>query len=91
MNIEIKYQRRKKCKDGCLRNFVIFESNGVEILKIKDPFELKWDLGYDLHTFISNVRFENNRIFLTKTKFGKSRNVSYPISKKKLELIQNEH
>lgn len=87
MEITIKYYRRKKCRDGVSRNYVAFIANDVEILRIKDPFELNWDSGYQLHTDISNVRFEHGRIYLTKSKFGKVRQVSYPISKKKLSQV----
>ena len=75
------YQRRKKCKDGKIRNFIHYFLDGQKILTLKDPFEKNWDSGYDLHTAFSNEYVEGNRLFITKTKFGKVRNVSYPIKK----------
>lgn len=85
MELTVKYIRRKKCRDRHNRNFVVFILNGAELLRIKDPFEMGWEIDCGLHTAISNVRLENDKIWMTKTKFGKIREVSYPISKKKLK------
>ena len=81
MIVTKKYQRRKKCKDGKIRNFVHYFLEDQKILTLKDPFEKNWDKGYDLHTVFSNEYIEGNKLFITKTKFGKVRNISYPIKK----------
>lgn len=85
-----KFVHSRKCKDGKNRNFMVYFLNGVEILKLKVPFQENWEFGFqDCHTTFENERIEGNRLHMTKTNHGtnnKVRQVSYPISKKKLEL-----
>jgi hypothetical protein len=85
-------QYSKKCADGRTRNFLIYFLNGVEIFKHKIPFDTNYDAGHDRHTAIYNDYLYNGRIYQTRTSdvfcggstTGKTRLVSFPVSRKKL-------
>lgn len=79
------YQRRKKCKDGKLRNFITYYLNNIPILTLKVPYESNWSWGYQQHTDFREEYVKGNTLYITKEKFGKVRNCKYPISKKILE------
>ena len=87
MTLTSHYQHAKKGKDGKSRNYMIYFLNGVEILKQKMPFETNYDHGFQNHTHFLNVYFLNGKIYQTRTKFNKTREVSWPISKKRLEKL----
>lgn len=91
-----KYQFRKKCKDGCSRNYIIYFLNGVQILKQKYPFDEKREPPYDAKVSISEDYLLNGYIHQTRV-YGlrcgiseeqrnklKSREVKFPVSKKVL-------
>jgi hypothetical protein len=90
------YQYSKKCEDGKKRNFLLYFLNDVQILKQKIPFNERYDAGHDRHTAIYDDYLYRGRIYQTRTadvfcgtsKTGKTRNVSYPISKIKLQLLE---
>jgi hypothetical protein len=83
-----KRQLNKRDKDNKSRSYLIYFLNGVKILKQKLPYED--DLGYQYHPEIENEYLLNGRIYQTRTKFGKTRNVSFPISKNKLHGLPND-
>lgn len=82
MILTCKYQRRKKCKDGKIRNLITYYLDGHQICKLKDPFDNNWEPDFGCQTLFSEERIEGNRLRMTRTKDGKSRKVSYPISLK---------
>ena len=82
-----KYQLNKRGKDNKSRSYLIYFLNGVEILKQKLPFEEDYELGYQHHTGIGNEYLLNGKIYQTRKKFGKTRNVFFPVSKNKLNEL----
>jgi len=82
-----KCQLNKKGKDNKSRSYLIYFLNGVEILKQKLPFEEDYELGYQHHTGIENEYLLNGKIYQTRTKFGETRNVSFHVSKNKLNEL----
>ena len=80
-------QINKRGKDKKSRSFLIYFLNGIEILKQKIPFEINYDNGFNHKTDIKNDYLLNGRIHQTRTKFEKTREVSFPISKNKLIQI----
>lgn len=90
------YQFSKKCKDGKQRNFLLYFLNGTLILKQKVPYDEKIDKGFDRRTVIYNEYLLNGKLYQTRTanvwcgkkETGKTRQVSFPISKKRLTELQ---
>jgi len=83
-----KYQLNKRGKDNKSRSYLIYFLNDIEILKQKLPFEENYDLGFQHHTRIDNEYLLNGKIYQTRNKFGVSRNVSFPVSKNKLNKLE---
>lgn len=82
-----KCQFNKRGKDNKSRSYLIYYLNDVEILKQKLPFEEGYELGYQRHIGIENEYLLNGKIHQTRSKFGKTRNVSFPVSKNKLNEL----
>jgi len=90
------YQYSKKCNDGKSRNFLLYFLNDVQILKQKIPFNENLDRGHDRHTAIYNEYILNGKLHQTRTAdvfcgseiTGKTRRVSFPISKNRLADLQ---
>ena len=90
-----KTQYSKKCADGKSRNFLLYFLNNVQILKQKIPFDKSIDAGHDRRTAIYDDYLLNGRIYQTrtsdcwcgKTELGKTRKVSFPVSKLKLQEL----
>jgi hypothetical protein len=82
-----KCQLNKRDKDNKSRSYLIYFLNGIEILKQKLPFEEDYELGFQHHTGIGNEYLFNGKIYQTRNKFGETRNVSFPVSKKKLNEL----
>jgi len=93
-------QLGKKCNDGKSRNFILFFLNDVQILKQKLPYEDDWERGFDKHTHFDDVYLLNGKIHQTRSKNlrwcgspkykfrnNKIRQVSFPVSKKKLNEL----
>jgi hypothetical protein len=91
-----KYQFSKRCKDGRSRNFLLYFLNGVQILKQKIPYNEDYEKGFDRHTAIYEEFLLNGRLHQTRTadvhcgmkKTGKTRHVSFPVSRKILNQLQ---
>lgn len=81
-------------KDGADRNYISYYLNDVLILKQKIPFDTNWDKGFDRRTSIYDEYILNGVMYQKRRKnLGCShqdndkteiREVSYPLSKKKL-------
>ena len=81
--------------DGHDRNYLSFYLNDVLILKQKIPFDRNWEVGFDRRTSIYDLYLLNGRIYQKRQKYygcshpdngkPKIREVSFPISKKRLE------
>lgn len=89
MNLTSKYQHSFLCPDGKRRNFMLYFLNGIQILKLKVPFNEKYMGVYQSGPPYNETSFENERIvgsnlLMDKIKNGKVRQVKYPISKEKL-------
>ena len=94
-----KYQFRKKCKDGCSRNYIIYFLNDVQILKQKYPYDETHEPPYDTRMHITNDYLLNGYIHQTRTIGSccgmseeqrsklKSREVKFPVSKKFLNEL----
>lgn len=82
-----KCQLNKRGKDSKSRSYLIYFLNDVEILKQKLPFEEDYDFGKQHHTGIDYEYLLNGKIYQTREKFGKTRNVYYPVSKNKLNEL----
>ncbi len=86
--LTFKFQRNKRNpKSGISNSHYIFFLNGVEVLKQKVPYELDYDQGCQHHTGIENVYYLNGKIYQDREKFGKVRNVSFPVSKNRLSEL----
>ena len=79
-------------KDGRDRNYLSFYLNDVLILKQKIPFEKNCENGFDRRTSIYDVYLFNGRLYQKRCKNFSSdnsqqkvREVSFPISKNKLD------
>jgi len=91
-----KSQYSKKCADGKSRNFLLYFLNDVQILKQKIPYDESIDKGFDRRTAIYDDYLLNGRIYQTrtsdcwcgKTELGKTRKVSFPDSKLKLQELK---
>ncbi|MFA5366304.1 MAG: hypothetical protein WC333_00075 [Dehalococcoidia bacterium] len=91
-----KHQFSKRCKDGHSRNFLLYFLNGVQILKQKIPYNEDYEQGFDRNTAIYEEYLLNGRLHQTRTadvhcgmkKTGKTRHVSFPVSKRVLEQLQ---
>lgn len=82
-----KSQLNKRGNDKKCRSYLIFFLNNVQILKQKLPFEADYENGFNHRTSFINTYLLNGNLYQTREKFGKTRNVSYPISKNKLSEI----
>lgn len=91
-----KYQYSKECKDGKQRNYILYFLNGIQIIKQKIPFDVRWEKGFDRRTWFTDEYILNGNIHQTRTinhgcgcapNLQKSRNVKFPISKKKLKEL----
>jgi hypothetical protein len=95
-NLTCKAQLSKKCKDGKYRNYLLYFLNGVQILKQKIPFNTRYDRGHDRHTAIYDEYLLGGRLHQTRTAdvfcgtkvTGRTRRVSFPVSKVKLQQLQ---
>ena len=58
--------------------------NGIELLKQKLPYDTDYEYGWQHQTGIDNVYLLNGKIHQTRTKDGKCRVISFPVSKNKL-------
>lgn len=87
MSLTCKYQHSLHCKDGKRRNYLLIFFNDVLILKQKVPFDTDYDKGYDRTTGIDNIYLLNGKIYQTRTREGKVREVSFPVSKKVLNQL----
>jgi hypothetical protein len=85
-----KIQLSKKCKDGKSRSYLIYFLNDVKILKQKLPYEEDYDHGHQHHTDINNVYLLGGKLHQTRTKYNKSRDIYFPISRNKLIGIPND-
>lgn len=91
-----KYQYSKECKDGKQRNFLLYFLNGNLILKQKIPYDEQLDRGHDRHTAIYDEFILNGKLYQTRTadvfcgadKTGKTRKVSFPLSKARLQRLR---
>lgn len=83
-----KCQVNKRGKDKKCRSHLIYFLNDIQILKQKLPFESNYENGFNHHTHFSNVYLFNGKLHQTRIKFKKTRDVSYPISKKKLKQLE---
>jgi hypothetical protein len=99
-----KIQYSKKCKDGKSRNFILYFYNSNQILKQKFPYDEDYDKGFDKRTLIYDEYLFNGRLHQTRKGEGKrgvinnhfwgeisgvkTRHVSFPISKAKLEALK---
>ena len=83
-----KTQRRKRGKDGKSRSLLCYYYNDVLILTQKFPFEDNYEEGFNHRTHITGEYILNNILYQNRTKFGKSRDVKFPLSKK-LNLPNN--
>lgn len=102
MRLTHKLQYGKKCTDGKRRNFAIYFLNDIEILRIKIPFDTSYDSGHDKVTLFTNEKLIGNRLWITKIRPSKwdfennvrtykERQVSYPISQRKLQQALNKN
>ncbi len=85
--LTFKLQRNKRNPKGISNSHYIFFLNGVEILKQKVPYEDDYSPGHDHHTGLENVYYLNGKIYQDREKFGKVRNVSFPVSKNRLSEL----
>lgn len=88
------YQYSKHCKDGKDRNFIIYFLNGIEIFKQKIPFNSNYEHGFDRMIGITDEYILNSKIYQTRYKHEgcgsepkNIRNVSFPLSKKRLNEL----
>jgi hypothetical protein len=87
MELTLYIKSRGKCKDGKTRGFAIFRLNGVDILKQKLPYIENADWGFQHQTSFKNIYLLGGRLYQTRVKEGKRREVSFPVSKSKLQAI----
>ena len=87
MSLTCKYQHSQHCKDGKRRNYLLIFFNDVLILKQKVPFDTDYDKGYDRTTGITNIYLLNGKIYQTRTREDKERQVSFPVSKKVISQL----
>jgi len=88
-----KCQHSVHCKDGKRRNFLLYFLNGIQILKLKRPFNEEYERGFDGCTWFRDEYILNGRLHQTRYsdsdqpdfKRTNPRFVSYPLSKKVLE------
>lgn len=85
MILTTKYQHSKLCPDGKRRNFQIYFLNEVEILKLKVPYDADYEYGWQNTTHFHDEQIIGNRLLILKTRKGKARIATYPISKEKLK------
>lgn len=90
MKLTSKYQHSFLCPDGKNRNFILYFLNGIQILKLKVPFNENYMGVYQSGSPYNETSFENERIegtnlLMDKIKNGKVRKVKYPISREKLK------
>ena len=84
MNLTCKFQHRIHCKDGKRRNYLSIYLDNILLLKQKIPFDELYESGFDKVTSIYNIYLLNGKIYQTRSKDGKVRQVSFPVSKKRL-------
>jgi len=92
------YQHSKEGKDGKRKSYFLYFLNDVQILKQKAPYDENRDEGYNGKWHIGDVYLYNGRIYQTRSepfKCGETfksttdcRFVSYPVSKKILNLLE---
>lgn len=87
MNLTCKFQHSQHCNDGKRRNFLLIFFDNVLILKQKIPYDDTIEAGYDNTTSIYNIYLFNGKIYQTRTREGKIRQVSFPVSKKILNQL----
>lgn len=87
-NLTYKCQINKRGKDKKSNSYIIYFLNGVQILKQKLPFESDCESGFNHKTHFNDIYLLNGRIHQTRSKYEKVRNVSYPISKNKLNQLE---
>ncbi len=86
------YQYNKRGNDGRSRSYLHYFLNGKPILKQKIPYDERYERGFDKNTAIYDEFILNSRLHQTRTadvhcganSYGKTRQVSFPISKKRL-------
>ena len=83
-----KCQLNKRGKDKKCKSYLIYFLNDVQILKQKLPFESDYENGFNHLTGFNNVYLLNGKLHQTRIKFEKTRDVSYPISKNKLNQLE---
>lgn len=82
-------KHNKHCKDGKRRSYILYFINNVQIFRHKNPYNENDENGYHntsyYDTYILNGKLYQTRITTGK---GKTRNVSFPLSRKILAELQ---
>ena len=84
--LTIKRQHAHFDKDKHHRNYLLVFINNICIFKQKIPFDTDYEAGYDMKP-IYNIYILNGRLHQTRKRKGVEKDVSYPLSKKRLEAF----